>query len=81
MNYKDEIINIYMRFIREVEGIRKCNHENIVKFIRALRDVKGDLYIIMEKCDIDLWHKIKNSIEEKVPIKERQLVNILKQIA
>ena len=35
----------------------------------------------MEKCDIDLWHKIKNIIEEKGLIEEKQLVKILRQIA
>ena len=68
-----------MRFIREVEGIRNCNHENIVKFIRALRDDKGDLYIIMDHCEMDLDHKIKNDIEVSGgPIEERILIDMLK---
>ena len=78
MNNKKEIIDIYKRFIREVEGVSNCTHKNIVKFIRALRDYRGKLYIIMEKCDIDLWHKIKNIIEEKGLIEEKQLVKILR---
>ena len=62
-NNKESIINAYTRFIREVESMSHCNHKNIVKFIHALRDSEGDLYIIMEHCDVDLKHKIKNDIE------------------
>ena len=62
-----------------MDAISHCSHKNIVKFHQALRDDLGDLYIIMDLCDIDLKHKIRNDIEErKCPIEERVLVNILK---
>ena len=53
-NDKDLMLFAYKRFIREVVGMRKCNHENIVKFIEALRNYEGDLFIIMDQCDISL---------------------------
>ena len=81
MNDKDMIINIYNRFVREVEVISNCNHENVVKFIRALRDDRGDLFIIMEHCDMGLMHMVTKIKEDKGSIEERQLVNILRQIA
>ena len=56
-----------------------CNHKNIVKFKQALRDAEGDLYIIMEHCDMDLEHKIKKEIEDRGnPIEEIILVDILR---
>ena len=41
------------------------DHKNIVKFKEALRDIKGDLYIIMDCFDESLEHKIKNDIQNK----------------
>ena len=56
-----------------------CNHKNIVKFKQALRDAEGDLYIIMDHCEMDLDHKIKNDIEVSGgPIEERILIDMLK---
>ena len=56
-----------------------CNHMNIVKFKQALRDIKGDLYIIMELCDVSLLQKIEKDIEENGgPIEEKILIDILR---
>ena len=56
-----------------------CNHKNIVKFKQALRDSEGLLYIIMDHCEMDLDHKIKNDIEVRGgPIEERILIDMLK---
>ena len=62
---KEKILTAYKRFIREVIGLSICEHKNIVKFIEALRDAEGDLYIIMDTCDFELDYKIKKEIEER----------------
>ena len=79
MGNKDKLVNVYKRFLAEVDAMIHNNHENIVKFKQALRDAEGDLYIIMDYCETDLYHKIKKDIEERgSPIEEKILVDFLR---
>ena len=58
----------------------KCYHENIVKFIEAFRDKHGNLYIIMELCDDNLFHKRYVDLDNQRFYDEKTIVDMLKQI-
>ena len=58
----------------------RCYHENIVKFIEAFRDKDGNLYIIMELCDDNLFHKRYLDLDNQRFYDEKTIVGILKQI-
>ena len=44
----DGIIEVYKNFLGEVEMLSHSNHSNISQMLQALRNNKGNLYIIME---------------------------------
>ena len=50
-NIREKILDVYKRFLAEADAMLSNNHKNIAKFKQALRDSKGNLYIIMEFCD------------------------------
>ena len=54
------------------------NHKNIAKFKQALRDDKGDLYIIMELCDCNLYEQRMKDVGEEGFYEEAQIVNMLR---
>ena len=59
----------------------QCKHENIVKFIQALRDKNGHLYIIMEFCDGGDLKKLRlNNIDQNGLLEESFTIEILRQI-
>ena len=51
MDDRERILDVYKRFLAEAKAMINNNQKNIVKFKQALRDSKGDLYIIMDLCD------------------------------
>ena len=58
------------------------NHKNIAKFKQALRDSKGNLYIIMEFCDGgDLYQWRLDNLGQDGVLDENLMIEILRQIA
>ena len=60
-NNKAKLLEVYNRFLAEVEAMKTSNHKNVIIFKQALRDVEGDLYIVMDFCDggdLYQWRKI-----------------------
>ena len=63
-NNKAKLLDVYNRFLAEVETMKTNNHKNVIKFKKALRDAEGDLYIVMDFCDGgDLYQWRKNNVD------------------
>ena len=58
----------------------KCDHEKIVKFIEAFRDKEGNLFIIMELCDDNLYHKRYVDLDGQEFYDEGMIDVLIKQI-
>ena len=73
-----EKIREYKCYIREIENMSHCNHENIIAFEEAYRDKQGNLIIVMELCDGNLYHKRQNDLGECEYYDEKIIVGIIK---
>ena len=79
LNYQGRIRE-YQCYLREIENMSHCNHDNIVKFEEAFRDKYGNLFIILELCDDTLYHKRDEELGENKYYDEAIILGILKQI-
>ena len=75
-----EKIREYKCYIREIENMSHCNHENIIAFEEAYRDKQGNLIIVMELCDGNLYHKRQNDLGDGKYYDEKIVVGIIKQL-
>ena len=64
-------------FNKEVEMLRKLNHENIVKYNSSF-NVKKSLYILMEHCG---YFSLKVYVKEKVKLSEEEARPIFLSLA
>ena len=59
--------------------MKNNNHKNIVKFKHAVRDIRGDLYIIMEFCeDGDLYQWRQKNVDQDGLLDEKFMIEILR---
>ena len=67
-------------FLREIDNLSQCNHINIVKFVEAFRDGNGDLFLVMELCDENLFNKRDKELSDCGHYNESIIIKTLKQI-
>ena len=65
-------------FLQEIENLSHCNHVNIVKFEEAFRDTNGNLYLVMELCDDNLFKKREKELGTGKYYDQSDIIKIIK---
>ena len=79
LNYQGKLRE-YQCYLREIDNMSHCNHDNIVKVEEAFRDKHGNLFIILELCDDSLYHQRLEEYTQNKFYDETIILGILKQI-
>ena len=70
----------YVRFLREIELLKKADHPNIIK-LYELYESKHSIYLVMEKCDGgELFDDLITRVENGLMYTEKEVAIILKQV-
>ena len=79
LSYENRVRD-YQCYLKEIENMSHCNHVNIVKFEEAFRDQQGNMYMVIELCDDNLFHKREEELGEDKYYDEKIIVGMLRQI-